>query len=252
MWRRWRRRRRQLIATADLGRGLGVRVLPVQHFTVQLGRAGLSEPGYFGRDCGRRRRRRRVFRRRRVMMERIAPPADGGRRPRTAVRGRVPAGRLRLSGAMAAFHVPAGTGRVGAVGLSGARLQHCRDAAARVRLSGARYQGRRCHRGGGVGRLDRAPDVLDRRLGGHGRVVRSRFGRHAHRERPHRGRSHRLRADVRRGRRRCRGDRDCGRGGRRGRLSVRRHRGRLDADGRLRARRHRRRYVTGLFFVRHC
>lgn len=79
---------RRLIA-ADLGRGLGVRVLSGQHFPVEFGRDGL-QAWYLGRDHRRKRRGRGFFAGRRlvhrgrgrVVVERVAAPADGGRRGR--------------------------------------------------------------------------------------------------------------------------------------------------------------------------
>lgn len=174
--RRRRRRQRLLlqIVCADLGLGLGVRVLSGQHFPVEFGR-GRLETGYLGRD--RRRRRVRGGGGRRVMMKRIAPSADrpvigpGGRDLRRVS----PGGRgFRLRGTIPAAAVVSG------VRLSGSRLHRHRDRWFRVR---------RRH-------IGRTPDVLERRFRGHADVVRPRLGRHANRGRPDGRRPGRLSADV--------------------------------------------------------
>jgi len=243
--RRRRRRRQRLllqIVCADLGLGLGVRVLSGQHFPVEFGR-GRLETGYLGRD---RRRRRVRGSGRRVMMKRIAPSADrpvispGGRGLRRIGPGgrgfrRIdPGGRgFRLRGTIMAAAVVSG------VRLSGARHRH-RDGWFRVRR-----------------RIGRTPDVLERRFRGHADVVRPRLGRHAYRNRPDGRRPGRLSADVCRRWRRRRRHGHCPRcvhyGGRPGvgdhcglsvrhrggclygvlGLSVRRRRGRLGGGVRL-------------------
>lgn len=194
---------RRLIA-ADLGLRLRVRVLSGQHFPIELGRDGL-QARYLGRDRRRWRRSRGVCGRcvhrgrGRVVVERIAAPAHGGRRGRRSEsvlpvgllnrRGRDhPAILLRLRGA--ANRRPVADGG----GLRGAHVPHRRRG--RVRLGGARHRHRRGRwfiiDGPHVGR---ASDVLERRFGGHARVVRPRPDRHAHRDRPD-DRRRRLRVHV--------------------------------------------------------